>query len=222
VGSSSISDDPLESTQGINNFLYVGQKLCGGRSLRLGYARKRYGELLAGLYPELAGARGLRIDVDARVYRLGKGARYPQDLAAKLEREVSEALVRSIAQASRRFRVRERLIVVEYALSMYRLRLASLVYLVSTPSALYRRKPLLMAAMLDASGVVPPWVEAEFIMRCLDELASELSPRRKAVFVNPVIGLKWLTRYADHKEFTARFSWFPHTSWLIYKPRGGE
>jgi len=220
VGSSSISDDPLESTQGINNFLYVGQKLCGGRSLRLGYARKRYGELLAGLYPELAGARGLRIEVDARVYRLGKGARYPQDLAARLEREVSEEALRNLAQSSRNIRVRERLIVVQYA-NKYRLRLASLVYIASCPEAVYKRKPLLMASALDASGIVPPWVEAEFILRCLDELASELSPRRKAVFVNPVVALKWIEVYSKFsKEFAARFCWMPRSSWLIYKPRG--
>jgi len=220
VASSSNSVDPGGSSPSINNFLYVGQQVRGGRSLRLRYARKRYVELLASLYPELAGARGLRLDVDARVYRLGKGARYPQDLAARLEREVSEEALRNLAQSSRNIRVRERLIVVQYA-NKYRLRLASLVYIASCPEAVYKRKPLLMASALDASGIVPPWVEAEFILRCLDELASELSPRRKAVFVNPVVALKWIEVYSKFsKEFAARFCWMPRSSWLIYKPRG--
>jgi len=221
VASSSNSVDPGGSSPSINNFLYVGQQVRGGRSLRLRYARKRYVELLASLYPELAGARGLRLDVDARVYRLGKGARYPQDLAARLQREVSEEALVNLAQSSRNIRVRDRLLVIQYATNKYRLRLASLVYVASCPEAVYKRKPLLMASALDSSGIVPPWVEAEFIMKCLDELANELSPRKKAVFVNPIVALKLLMLYAGYsKEFTARFTWMPRSSWLIYRPRG--
>jgi len=217
VGSSPSSADPSGSAQGINNFLCVGSQSCRGRPLRLGYARKRYEELLAELYPELAGVRGLRLEVWMQRYRLGKGAWYPQDIVARLEREVSEALVRSIAQSSKKFRVRERLLVVQYAVGKYRLRLASLVYIVSTPSALYRRKALLMAAALDSSTIIPPGIEAEFLLKSLDQLASELS-RRKTILVNPVIALKWITQYSDYsREFASRFRWFPHTSWIMYR-----
>jgi len=189
------------------------------KASRLAFARHRYLEVIEDLYP--AFTRLQRLEVKTAEYDPSvTNKRLPFSLLRKLTRGASEKALVSILETARIVRTSKRFLVVQYADIGPRLRLASLIYVVSTPTGEYKRKVLLVNALLDVSEIVPPQLEAEFILACLDQLAERYGHHRKAILVNPAVALKWIIQYTPFlKEFPANFHWFKPTSWLLYTPR---
>jgi len=189
------------------------------RPSRLAFARRRYIEVLEDLYP--AFTRPEKLEVKTAEYDPSVvNKRLPFSLLRKLTRDTSEKALVSILETSSIVRTSKRFLTVQYANISPRLRLASLIYVVSTPTGEYKRKVLLVNALLDTSEIVPLRLEAEFILTCLDELAERYGHHRKAILVNPAVALKWIIQYTPFmREFPENFHWFKPTSWLLYTPR---
>jgi len=188
---------------------------------RLGFAKKRYLEVLEELYPALTRPQRLEVKI-AEYDAMASNKRIPFSLLRKLGGGVSEKSLLLILGTTSVVKTSKQVLVVQYLDTSLRLRMrmASLLNIVSTPTGEYKRKVLLVNALLDKSEIVPPWLEGEFILACLDQLAERYGHHRKAILVNPAVALKWIIQYTPFmREFPESFKWFKPTKWILYTPR---